>query len=62
MTEEVYEKRSETIEPQQEELEQKWDLLEAHDKFQRNGRIEEISGFCIRHNCKKKIGRSGHYP
>ena len=36
-------------------LKQNWDLREAHDKC--NGRIEENSGFYIRHNCKKKIGR-----
>ena len=33
------------------------------EKPQWNGRIEEISGFYIRHDCKKKIGRrSRYYP
>ena len=48
-----------------------WTVIEAKlgsswsswEKSQWNGRIEEISGFYTRHNCKKKIGRrSRYYP
>ena len=28
---------------------------------QRNGRIEEVSEFCLRHNCEKKISRRSRY-
>ena len=48
-----------------------WTVIEAklgsswssREKSQWNGRIEAISGFYIRHNCEKKIGRrSRYYP
>ena len=44
-------------------LQQNWELREAHDKkSQRNGIIEEVSEFHLRHYCEKKISRgSGYY-
>ena len=45
-------------------LKQNWDLREAHEKsLNEMEEIETISGFYIRHNYKKKIGRrSRYYP
>ena len=44
-------------------LQQNSELREAHHKnSQRNGRIEEVSEFYLRHYCKTKISRgSGYY-
>ena len=45
-------------------LKQNWDLREAHDKsLNEMQELKKISGFYIRHKCKKKIGRrSRYYP
>ena len=45
-------------------LKQNWDLREAHEKsLNEMEELKRFSGFYIRHNCKKKIGRrSRYYP